>query len=147
MIISQNVSIEISRFFSYGTHIRQVNHGTNSTRECTTNAGSSTTCSSGSASPSSATSSSDRISKKRVQFSQDVKDNELTSPRLIYDKLPMTSPPRKPPVVVDIAKLNADQGFGFNKYLPSDSNSSDDYHQQIFESPYFDYRRTHSRVN
>lgn len=131
-------------FHSYGTHIRQVNHGTNSTRPLT-NAGSST-CSSSSSSPS--TSSSERTSsKKKVQFSQDVKDNELTSPRLIYDKLPMTSPPRKPPVVIDIAKLNADQGFGFNKYLPSDSNSSDDYHQQIFESPYFDYRRTHSRVN
>ena len=72
----------------------------------------------------------------------------MTSERLLYDKLPMTSPPRKgqAAVIVDIAKLNADQGFGFNKYLPSDSNSSDDYHRQIFESPYFDYRRTHSRV-
>ena len=72
----------------------------------------------------------------------------MSSERLIYDKLPMTSPPKKPPVVIDIAKLNADQGFGFNKYLPSNSDSSDqDYHQQIFESPYFDYRRAHSVVN
>ena len=71
----------------------------------------------------------------------------MSSERLIYDKLPMTSPPKKPPVVIDIAKLNADQGFGFNKYLPSNSDSSDqDYHQQIFESPYFDYRRAHSVV-
>ena len=102
--------------------------------------------SSGSTSPA----SSDRTNnpKKKVQFTQEVLDNEMSSERLIYDKLPMTSPPKKPPVVIDIAKLNADQGFGFNKYLPSNSDSSDqDYHQQIFESPYFDYRRAHSVVN
>ena len=101
--------------------------------------------SSGSTSPA----SSDRTNnpKKKVQFTQEVLDNEMSSERLIYDKLPMTSPPKKPPVVIDIAKLNADQGFGFNKYLPSNSDSSDqDYHQQIFESPYFDYRRAHSVV-
>ena len=71
----------------------------------------------------------------------------MTTDRLIYDRLPMTSPPRKPGVIVDIEKLNADQGFGFNRYLPSDSNNSEDYHAQIFQSPYFDYRRTHSRVS
>ena len=72
----------------------------------------------------------------------------MTSEKLIYEKLPLTTSPRKPSVVIDIEKLNAEQGFGFNKYLsPSDSSATDNYHEQIFESPYFDYRRTHSRVS
>ena len=52
-------------------------------------------------------------------------------------------------VVIDIAKLNADQGFGFNnKYLSKGSETgSQDYKKDIFDSPYFDYRRTHSRVS
>jgi hypothetical protein len=137
--------IEFATFFSYGTHVREVNHLPPSSRGDTTNSTSCSAGSSGSTSPA----SSDRTNnpKKKVQFTQEVLDNEMSSERLIYDKLPMTSPPKKPPVVIDIAKLNADQGFGFNKYLPSNSDSSDqDYHQQIFESPYFDYRRAHSVV-
>ena len=72
----------------------------------------------------------------------------MTSEKLIYGKLPMTSPPKKPSVVIDIAKLNADQGFGFNnKYLSTNETGSQDYNKDIFDSPYFDYRRTHSRVS
>ena len=122
-------------YYRYETNVRRIDHSSDPTT---------TTSTSGSSSPT--TSSSDsRTPKKRVQFSQDVKDNELTSHRLIYDKLPMASPPRKPPVVIDITKLNAEQGFGFNRYLTTDSKGGD-YRQQIFESPYFDYRKTHSRV-
>ena len=61
----------------------------------------------------------------------------------------MASPPKKPTVIIDIAKLNADQGFGFNnKYLITSENAgSQDYNKDIFDSPYFDYRRTHSTVS
>ena len=124
---------------SYGTQVREVEHNPAARGLCS----SSTSSGSGSTSP-----SSSRTPKKRVQFSQDVKDNEMTSEKLIYEKLPLTTSPRKPSVVIDIEKLNAEQGFGFNKYLsPSDSSATDNYHEQIFESPYFDYRRTHSRVS
>jgi len=47
-------------------------------------------------------------------------------------------------MIIDITRLNTDHGFGFNKYLPSNSNSSDQNYQGIFESPYVDYRRGHS---
>ena len=123
----------LRNYCRYATHVRRVDHSSDPTTTPST--------SSGSSSPA----SSNKATKKRVQFSQEVKDNELTSSRLIYDKLPMASPPRRAPVVIDITKLNAEQGFGFNKYLTTDSNG--DYRQQIFESPYFDYRRTHSKVS
>lgn len=109
----------------------------------------STSCSTSVADSSSPTiSQKQKGNRRKVQFSQEVHDNEMTSHKLIYENLPMTSPPRKnSSVVIDIAKLNADQGFGFNKYLTSDSSYQSDYGKQIFQSPYFDYRRTHSRVN
>ncbi len=64
--------------------------------------------------------------------------------------------------VIDIAKLNVRDGFlpneisGFNKYMPdptdpayyagSSSNTTTVDYKHIFNSPYFDYRKTHSRV-
>jgi hypothetical protein len=111
----------------------------------------STSCSNRSNSPQLSKTNKNRRDKK-VQFNQEVVDNELTSKRLIYEKLPMTkSPPKKNPnnnsVIIDIAKLNEAQGFGFNKYLRNEDNlRNNSYTQQIFDSPYFDYRRTHSRV-
>ena len=142
----------ISRFLTflrnycrYATHVRRVDHSSDPTLTTSTSSGSS------SPATSSASEANKASAKKRVQFSQEVKDNELTSPKLIYDKLPMASPPRRSqgqPVVIDITKLNAEQGFGFNQYLTSRSDSNaGDYRQQIFESPYFDYRRTHSKVS
>ena len=47
-------------------------------------------------------------------------------------------------MIIDITRLNTDHGFGFNKYLPSNSNILDQDFQGTFESPYFDYRRVHS---
>lgn len=131
-------------FFSYETSVRTVNHS----EPVTTT---STSCSN--SSESSPLTSSSRPKKqnnnsKSVKFNPEVIDNELTSEKLIYAKLPMASPPKKPTVIIDIAKLNADQGFGFNnKYLiTSDNAGSQDYNKDIFDSPYFDYRRTHSTV-
>ena len=132
-------------FFSYETSVRTVNHS----EPVTTT---STSCSN--SSESSPLTSSSRPKKqnnnsKSVKFNPEVIDNELTSEKLIYAKLPMASPPKKPTVIIDIAKLNADQGFGFNnKYLiTSDNAGSQDYNKDIFDSPYFDYRRTHSTVS
>ena len=135
----------LRNYCRYATHVRRVDHSSDPTLTTSTSSGSS------SPATSSASEANKASAKKRVQFSQEVKDNELTSPKLIYDKLPMTSPPRRSqgqPVVIDITKLNAEQGFGFNQYLTSRSDSNaGDYRQQIFESPYFDYRRTHSKVS
>ena len=135
----------LRNYCRYATHVRRVDHSSDPTLTTSTSSGSS------SPATSSASEANKASAKKRVQFSQEVKDNELTSPKLIYDKLPMASPPRRSqgqPVVIDITKLNAEQGFGFNQYLTSRSDSNaGDYRQQIFESPYFDYRRTHSKVS
>ena len=139
----------ISRFLRnycrYATHVRRVDHSSDPTLTTSTSSGSSSPATSSSSEANKAS------AKKRVQFSQEVKDNELTSPKLIYDKLPMASPPRRSQgqsVVIDITKLNEEQGFGFNKYLTTRPGSNaGDYRQQIFESPYFDYRRTHSKVS
>lgn len=130
---------------------------------------SSTTCSSSNSAPNSPLRSHRRKSKrnnanmKKVQFSEDVFDNELTSHKLIYEKIPMASPPKKndASIVIDIAKLNARDGYlpvtsGFNQYLPDSyyhpsnrltgqSQVEGDY-KQIFTSPYFDYRKTHSKA-
>ena len=132
-------------FFSYETSVRTVNHS----EPVTTT---STSCSNSSeSSPLTSTSrpKKQNNNSKSVKFNPEVIDNELTSEKLIYAKLPMASPPKKPTVIIDIAKLNADQGFGFNnKYLiTSDNAGSQDYNKDIFDSPYFDYRRTHSTVS
>jgi len=133
---------ESSRSPLYATHVRRVDHSSDPTLTTSTSSGSSSPATSSSSEANKAS------AKKRVQFSQEVKDNELTSPKLIYDKLPMASPPRRSQgqsVVIDITKLNEEQGFGFNKYLTTRPGSNaGDYRQQIFESPYFDYRRAHS---
>ena len=132
----------IINFFSYETNVRTVNH---SEPVITT----STSCSNSSESSPLASIRPKKENSKSVKFNPDVIDNELTSEKLIYAKLPMASPPKKPTVIIDIVKLNADQGFGFNnKYLITPDNAgSQDYNKDIFDSPYFDYRRTHSTVS
>ena len=135
------LSLKLIYFFSYETNVRTVDHS----EPVTTT---STSCSNSSES-SPQSSRPKKQNSKSVKFNPDVIDNELTSEKLIYAKLPMASPPKKPTVIIDIAKLNADQGFGFNnKYLiTADNAGSQDYNKDIFDSPYFDYRRTHSTVS
>lgn len=105
---------------------------------------------------------------KRVRFSGEVVNNEAQKERLVYDIVPRTSPskPRdRNDVIIDIAKLNERDGFRsevggaplWERYYgadgkfagnPEDRNDSakkTDY-RAIFTSPYFDYRKTNSRV-
>ena len=112
--------------------------------------------------------------KKAVTFSRDVVDNENLRGRLLYEKIEITSPPRKTSgvwrsnlandeVVVDIGKLNEGYGkaghwesyYGASGKFSGDPGAGvaknkellggEDY-KTIFTSPYFDYRKTHSKV-
>ena len=99
--------------------------------------------------------------KKVVKFSSDVKDNESFRRKLIYDKVPITSPPKRPnELIINIDNTNriwetyygtsgkfAGDPNEFSQANSNYTNSSKSDYRTVFSSPYFDYRRTHSTVN
>ena len=98
------------------------------------------------------------------QFRHDVQDNELSGHKLIYERVTRTSPPKSGnPYIIDVSQLTSGS-YGYNhpnsaweSYYGSAELSSDpslnvpgqnrDPYKSVFNSPYFDYRKTHSKVS
>ncbi len=116
---------------------------------------------------SSSSASSGSGSNKRVTFSRDVVDHNLEAKghKLHYERVPMASHPqskRGDEIALDIARLNARDGFYGDKNVDNNRHYWESYYGssgkfagdprassaygEVFASPYFDYRRTHSRV-
>ena len=96
-----------------------------------------------------------------------MRDNEFPGNKLIYEKIVRTSPPkssRNGPFVIDVSQLTSGS-YGYNhpnsawesyygasnfvsELNPGRAKSSKflDSYKSVFTSPYFDYRKTHSKV-
>jgi hypothetical protein len=89
----------------------------------------------------------------------------MNSQRLIYGQIARTSPPKSSnPFVIDVSQLTSGS-YGYNHpnsawetYYGTTEFSSEpslkgsmgkfgDSYKSVFTSPYFDYRKTHSKVN